>query len=523
MKASVIVPSWNGVAYIGACLEALLAQDYPDFEPIVVDNGSTDGSAELVTRQYPAVRLIRGERNRGFSVAVNVGLDAATGDLLVLLNQDTVVQEGWLTALAATLTDPTIGIAGCKLCYPDGTVQHAGGYVYGNRGETDHLGRLECDEGQYDQLADRDFVTGAALALTRTSLARIGPLDEGFTPAYYEDVDWCYRARRAGLRVVYVPEARVVHHESASTGSASSERKSAWHRGRIRFLFKHQSIEWLRHQFAPAESEWIAVMPDRNKELMAVRSAYLSTILDLARIVSFRHGSVEEADGLVDLLTDLRVVSAAGLRVLQEESALAAVPYEPPPGATEPPQRAPQAGAATSEPDNLPVTEQGQDLSSVPVEKAQDFQTDPLWELAKRQQLHEHEFSSHVPLVGRLINGFRRLWGSISAQWYTRSIIQQQNAFNAAVVDYLSVVQGHVDPTSPSLRYQHELLTWLSRRADRLEATTTTQGHLLKGQLRDMAETVHEITALAEHLARVQKNDQGDDFGDQPVSWNGSQ
>jgi GT2 family glycosyltransferase len=521
MKASVIVPSWNGVAYIGGCLDAILAQDYPDFEVIVVDNGSTDGSAELVTRQYPAVRFIRGERNRGFSLAANTGLGAATGELLILLNQDTVVQEGWLAALAAALADHAIGLAGCKLYYPDATIQHVGGFLYGKRGETGHLGHQERDEGQYDQLADRDFVTGAAIALTRSSLARIGPLDEGFTPAYYEDVDWCYRARRAGLRVVYVPDAQVVHYESTSTGSISPERKLAWHRGRMRFVFKHQPVEWLRHQFAPAESNWIAVMPDRNEELMAVRSAYLSAILDLANIVSFRHSSVGEADALVDILTDLRVVSTAGLCRLQEESALAPVPYEPPPGATEAPQHVPQTGVGTSESGDARATERGKDLSAAPVETEQDYENELLSALEARQHLREHVFSSRLPIVGELINGFRRLWATVAAQWYARSIIQQQSEFNSAVVGYLRVLQDRADLGSPSLRYQHELVTWLSRRADRLEATTTTQGHLLKGQLRDMAETSDEITALAEHLARVQKDDRVEGSDDQYASRDG--
>lgn len=130
---SAIVLSWNGKKYIADCLDALLAQDYAHLELLVVDNGSTDGTPELVAEQYPLVTLIRNGRNLGFAPGNNIGLRAATGDLLVLLNQDTRVQPGCLAALAATFADPSIGVAGCKLLYPDGTIQHAGGYLYGSR------------------------------------------------------------------------------------------------------------------------------------------------------------------------------------------------------------------------------------------------------------------------------------------------------------------------------------------------------------------------------------------------------
>ena len=98
MKASVIVLSWNGMDYLEDCLKAVLSQDYAGFEVIVVDNGSTDGSADLVAERFPQVQLIRNERNLGFAAGNNVGLQAATGDVLILLNQDTVVQPGWLAA-----------------------------------------------------------------------------------------------------------------------------------------------------------------------------------------------------------------------------------------------------------------------------------------------------------------------------------------------------------------------------------------------------------------------------------------
>jgi glycosyltransferase involved in cell wall biosynthesis len=106
MRVSIVVPAWNGRSYLPACLEALLTQAYPDFEVIVVDNASTDGSADLVAEKYPLARLIRNKRNLGFSGGCNAGMRAAQGEAIILLNQDTRVFPGWLTALVGASGKP---------------------------------------------------------------------------------------------------------------------------------------------------------------------------------------------------------------------------------------------------------------------------------------------------------------------------------------------------------------------------------------------------------------------------------
>lgn len=124
---SVIIPVWNGRPYLDACLDALLAQEPPGFEIILVDNASTDGSADYVADHYSQVQLIRNRDNRGFAGACNIGLKAASGRIFVLLNQDTRVYPGWLSVLCGALSNSRIGVAGCKCLYPDGeTIQHAG-------------------------------------------------------------------------------------------------------------------------------------------------------------------------------------------------------------------------------------------------------------------------------------------------------------------------------------------------------------------------------------------------------------
>src|SRR4051812_24488178 len=117
--ASVILPAWNGIDDLPACLAALAEQSHTPLEVIAVDNASSDGSADWIAEHYPAVRLIRNLENRSFGGACNSGLAAAQGDVLVLLNQDTVVQRQWLAALVEALADDvTIGIAGSKALYP---------------------------------------------------------------------------------------------------------------------------------------------------------------------------------------------------------------------------------------------------------------------------------------------------------------------------------------------------------------------------------------------------------------------
>jgi GT2 family glycosyltransferase len=338
-KASVIVLTWNGVGYVEKCLTAVFSQDYPALEVIVVDNGSTDGTADLVAERFPQVRLIRNGRNLGFATGNNMGLQAASGDLLVLLNQDTEAQAGFLQALAGTFDDPGVGVVGCKLLYPDGTIQHAGGYLYGPRAETGHVGRHAPDDGRFDQVADADFVTAAALSINRACLERVGFLDEGFEPAYYEDVDWCYRARTAGFRVVYQPGAVVIHHESTATTEFSYDRKYAWNHGRIRFVFKHWPLDRLLGEFGPAESAWVASM-SRITELMAARRACLDVLLALPEIVDFRAGSLDEAQDLIRLLVDLRASALASLEDRPALSGLTAVERGAPPEPDVMPQEA---------------------------------------------------------------------------------------------------------------------------------------------------------------------------------------
>jgi hypothetical protein len=242
---SVVVCSLNGERVLPLCLSSLFACAAPNasvtpFEVIVVNNGSTDSTPELVARDFPAARLISNPRNFGFAGGNNVGIQAARGEVIVLLNDDTEVPPGWIDAIAAPFIgegrDPRIGAAGCKLLYPDRkTIQHAGAVIYPN-GNTMHQGYGEEDQGQWDAPGERAYVTGAALALRRAALAQVGLLDPAFFPIYFEEVDLQTRLARAGWKIWYEPAAWLIHYESQSQGAASPRFYYRYTRNRIRYL-----------------------------------------------------------------------------------------------------------------------------------------------------------------------------------------------------------------------------------------------------------------------------------------------
>ncbi len=236
---SIVIVSLNGARVIARALDAVLATDYPDYEVIVVDNGSTDDLADIVRNSYPSVHLVQSPVNLGFAGGNNLGIREACGDIVVLLNDDTEVRPGWLKAWAeAASRCDDWGVLGCKLLYPDGeTIQHAGGALEAN-GLTHHLGYGEPDDGRFDEELDCEYVTGAAMAVRRDVLAELGGLDETYFPIYFEEVDLCHRVRASGRRVRYVPSCVVVHHESRTQSRYSFRFHFRYTRCRLRYILR---------------------------------------------------------------------------------------------------------------------------------------------------------------------------------------------------------------------------------------------------------------------------------------------
>ena len=303
MNASLIVVNWNGAAFLDACLQSLLSQVTPQDQIIVVDNNSTDSSVELVRSRFPQVALICNARNLGYAGGANVGLKTAQGDVLVLLNPDVEVHAGWLTAFKEACSDERVGVAGCKLLYPgDEIIQHAGGIINFPLATADHYGYRQRDAGQWDRACDVDYVTGAALALRRDILDTLGFFDEGFYPAYYEEVDFCFRVRGAGYAVRYVPEAVATHHEHAAVGEESDLYRRCFHRNRLRFVLKHRGPRYFVDELAPAEMAWLRA----NRSVRFTRvlgGVYLESMLaGPALCIAYGGGLGAVGDDLIDAL-----------------------------------------------------------------------------------------------------------------------------------------------------------------------------------------------------------------------------
>jgi GT2 family glycosyltransferase len=220
---SVIIPNWNGMRLnvLPTCLESLRRQTYSNFETIVVDDCSTDGSQAFIGREYPAVRLVALEKNRGFAPAVNEGIRAARGDVIVLLNNDTEADPRWLEEIARALAEnPRAGMVACKLrLFDRRNCLHSAGDFYRVDGIPGNRGVWEEDHGQYDDAHGVFGACAGAAAYRQTMFSEIGGFDEQLG-SYCEDVDLNWRARLAGYAVAYAPRAIVYHRVSATGGGA---------------------------------------------------------------------------------------------------------------------------------------------------------------------------------------------------------------------------------------------------------------------------------------------------------------
>jgi GT2 family glycosyltransferase len=259
-RASIIVIEHNTVRHLPHCLASLeKLQFHPEeVEVVVVDNDSPTPAAPLRER-FGSVRFLHTGRNLGFAGACNWAVPRTSGDVLVLLNPDARVTPGWLHNLLAPLSDPQVGVVGCKVYYPSSRViQHAGGLVFDN-GLTEHVGRGELEGGQYEQERDVTYVTGASLAIPRRLVDELGGLfSDVYFPAYYEETELCDRVREAGYRVVYTPRAVLYHAEAVASGGGSSARFwRYYHTNRIRYLLRNRSAGQLLREALPAELEFL--------------------------------------------------------------------------------------------------------------------------------------------------------------------------------------------------------------------------------------------------------------------------
>jgi len=252
MKVAVIVVNWNGRDDTLECLSSVGKVAGTGLSVIVVDNGSTDGSAQAIRERFPAVTLIETGRNLRFAGGNNTGIRLALeqgADAVILLNNDTVVQPDLADVLTTRLrSDPGIGMVSPKICYYQRPqiIWFAGARIRFWRGTMEHIGIRETDRGQFNVTRESDYATGCCVMVSRTVLEAVGLLDESYF-MYAEDTDWSIRARRSGYRVVYEPGTTVLHKISASAGGNLSCFKLK-HKflSQIRFFSRYASwYHWL--------------------------------------------------------------------------------------------------------------------------------------------------------------------------------------------------------------------------------------------------------------------------------------
>jgi N-acetylglucosaminyl-diphospho-decaprenol L-rhamnosyltransferase len=243
VKFSVVIVNYASWPLTVQCIESLYATGYEDFEVVVVDNDEP-APPEI---PYP-VRLIRNKDNLGFARACNQGIAASTGDLLVLINPDSVVEESFFERVQEFFEDnPSVGIVGPRIVYSDGRLQLTArrelSVVSGLLGRTSLLTRLfpksSLVKSQFPAVTELsgptvvDWVAGACMVVRRRTLDEVGLLDERFF-MYFEDADLCRRIREAEWSVYYLPKVKVVHHAG---GSSRSRPRAIWDLHRSAFLY----------------------------------------------------------------------------------------------------------------------------------------------------------------------------------------------------------------------------------------------------------------------------------------------
>jgi GT2 family glycosyltransferase len=256
MQLSIAIVNWNTRELVRGCLKSVFENlDGLDAEVIVVDNGSFDGSPDMIRSEFPAVRLIEAGANLGFAKANNLAYKVASGKYFLLLNSDTVVLPGALSALVDFLDKhPEAGASASKLLNGDGTLQRSCStfptpltelfdalYLSKIFPKSKLFGRYAMSYWDFDSVRAVDFAGGSCLMLRRESLEKIGLLDERFF-MYSEETDLCFRLNAGGWKVYFVPEARVVHYGGQSAKLDVGRTSVELCRSKYRFMLKHYGL-----------------------------------------------------------------------------------------------------------------------------------------------------------------------------------------------------------------------------------------------------------------------------------------
>ncbi len=253
-KVCIIILNWNNLQDTVECLESVKKLDYQNFETILVDNGSTDGSVQSLEKRYPEIILLKNETNVGYVVGNNKGIEKAMAlgcDFIFILNNDTTVESRCLKELVKTaVSDSRIGIVGPKiyLFQDPSLVWYAGGEILFRDAISVTRGLFKKDRPSYNTMKEVSFVTGCAMLIKSEAIEEVGLFDPHYI-SYMEDADLCWRMKNVGFKLVYLPTAIVYHKVSRSFGKTAYNEKTMYLMGRNAVLFvkRYGNVtQWLK-------------------------------------------------------------------------------------------------------------------------------------------------------------------------------------------------------------------------------------------------------------------------------------
>jgi len=240
MKVSAIILSYNKKADLVECLKSISNLDFSrrELEVIVVDNGSIDGSQEVIKKSFKEVILIENRENLGAPCALNIGFKIAKGKFILKCDDDIILERNSLKILANYLQkNPGVGIVGPKNYYKIPRQRIAPASLNFNL----WLGKTIL-AGNLNEIHQPDYLQGSCFLFRRKLFKKIGFFDEGFTPWLFDDQDFCYQARRAGSEVLYYPKAIIWHSDEETAKKRPKKKLVAWYKNKIRFILKNSNL-----------------------------------------------------------------------------------------------------------------------------------------------------------------------------------------------------------------------------------------------------------------------------------------
>ncbi|MBN3906202.1 MAG: glycosyltransferase family 2 protein [Nostoc sp. NMS1] len=252
ISVSFILVNYNGAEILPDCLNSIEKFiDIPNYEIIVVDNASTDGSVELVAEKFPKVSLLKQAKNCGFGAGNNAGAKVASGEFLFLLNTDTVLTSNIIFHLIELMqADPQVGIIGPKLLNPDGSLQISVSPALGIKGEYQarqmhrdylNISQQNLIEQKFQEIQEVDIVVGAAFFIRSSLFHKLGGFDETFF-MYFEESDLCQRAQYQGYKIIYTPHVSLIHLKGYSIQKAANTMAIEYRRSQIYYYQKHRPL-----------------------------------------------------------------------------------------------------------------------------------------------------------------------------------------------------------------------------------------------------------------------------------------